>query len=64
LAARGKTRELTDRAIDRVAAWMIGKRRLKDAGLSTIYSNRFSRSSRFLRFAHFHLGERFISAFA
>jgi NAD(P)-dependent dehydrogenase (short-subunit alcohol dehydrogenase family) len=29
LAARAKTHELTDRAIDRVAAWMMVKRRLR-----------------------------------
>jgi site-specific recombinase XerD len=45
LAARGKTRELTDRAIDRVAAWLMVKRRLKDADLPTIYSNHSFRAA-------------------
>jgi integrase/recombinase XerD len=45
LAARGKTRELTSRPIDRVAAWMIVKRRLKDTGISTIYSNHSFRAA-------------------
>jgi site-specific recombinase XerD len=45
LAARGKTRELTDRAIDRVAAWMMVKRRLKNAGIPTIYSNHSFRAA-------------------
>jgi len=45
LAARGKTRELTDRAIDRVAAWMMVKRKLKNAGIPTIYSNHSFRAA-------------------
>jgi integrase/recombinase XerD len=45
LAARGKTQELTDRAIDRVAAWMMVKGRLRDAGLPTIYSNHSFRAA-------------------
>jgi site-specific recombinase XerD len=45
LAARGKTRELTNHGIDRVAAWMMVKRRLKDAGLPTIYSNHSFRAA-------------------
>src|SRR3984957_737995 len=45
LAARGKTRELTDRGIDRVAAWMMVKRRLKNAGLPTLYSNHSFRAA-------------------
>jgi len=45
LAARGKTHKLTDRAIDRVAAWMMVKRKLKDAGIPTIYSNHSFRAA-------------------
>jgi site-specific recombinase XerD len=45
LAARGKARELTDRGIDRVGAWMMVKRRLKDAGIPTIYSNHSFRAA-------------------
>jgi len=45
LAARGKKRELTDRAIDRVAAWMMVKRKLKNAGIPTIYSNHSFRAA-------------------
>jgi site-specific recombinase XerD len=45
LAARGKTRELTNRAIDRVAAWMMAKRRLRSAGLPAIYSNHSFRAA-------------------
>jgi integrase/recombinase XerD len=45
LAARGKTRELTHRGVDRVAAWMMIKRRLKDAGLPTLYSNHSFRAA-------------------
>jgi site-specific recombinase XerD len=45
LAVRGKTRELTHRGIDRVAAWMMVKRRLKAAGLPTLYSNHSFRAA-------------------
>lgn len=45
MAARAKTHELTDRAIDRVAAWMMVKRRLKNAGIPTIYSNHSFRAA-------------------
>jgi integrase/recombinase XerD len=45
LAARGRIRELNDHAIDRVAAWMMVKRRLKNAGIATIYSNHSFRAA-------------------
>jgi site-specific recombinase XerD len=45
LSVRGKTRELSDRGIDRVAAWMMVKRKLKAAGLPTIYSNHSFRAA-------------------
>ena len=40
LAARGETRGLIERGIDRVAGWMMAKRRLTEAGFPTLYSNR------------------------
>ena len=45
LAVHGKTHKLTARAIERVAAWMMVKRRLKNAGISTIYSNHSFRAA-------------------
>jgi integrase/recombinase XerD len=45
LAARSRIRELNDHAIDRVAAWMMVKRRLKNAGIPTIYSNHSFRAA-------------------
>jgi site-specific recombinase XerD len=45
LAARGRIRELNDHATDRVAAWMMVKRRLENAGIATIYSNHSFRAA-------------------
>jgi integrase/recombinase XerD len=56
---------LTDRAIDPVAAWMMVKRRLKDAGLSTIYSNHSFRAAGITNFlengGNFEVAQRIAS---